>query len=61
MITKRQRNLLKKEIIKKLTCVDRGIFDKSKGYAIYNGTNLEMVMQCVFDGLNNLTDKEKQK
>ena len=57
MISKRQRNLLKKEIVKKLTDDAHGIFDKKEGCAVYNGTNLQMVMQCVFDGLNILTDK----
>ena len=59
MITKRQRNLLKKQIVKALTDDATGIFDKTKGHACYNGTNLEMVMQCVFNGLNQLTDKDK--
>ena len=59
MITKKQRNSLKREIVKKLTDDAHGIFDKKEGYAVYNGTNLQMVMQCVFDGLNSLTDKDK--
>jgi len=59
MITKRQRNLLKKQIVKSLTDEATGIFNKKEGWAVYNGTNLEMVMQCVFDGLNKFTDKDK--
>jgi len=55
VISKKQRNKLKKQIVKQLTDDAHGIFDKKSGYAKYNGTNLEMVMQCVFDGLNELT------
>ena len=57
MISKQQRNKLKRSIIKELTDKDTGIFDKTEGWANYNGTNLEMVMQAVFNGLNKQTDK----
>ncbi len=55
LLSKKERNLLKKTILKELTA----IFDKKEGYAIYHGTNLEMVMQCVFDGLNKHTQKNE--
>jgi len=60
VITKAERNTLKKAILRELTGRRGGkpIFDKD-GDAIYNGTNLEMVMQCVFDGLNKHTQKKK--
>lgn len=61
MLSKKERNLLKKAILKELTDHEgnTAIFDKKEGYAIYNGTNLEMVMQCVFDGLNKHTQKSQ--
>ena len=55
MLTKVERNKLKNEILKQLTHKEYGLFNKKEGYALYNGTNLYMVMQCVFDGLNNVT------
>lgn len=58
MLNKQERNKIKKQICKALTDKAHGIFDKKEGYAIYNGTNLEMVMQCVFNGLNSVTDKD---
>ncbi len=57
MISKAERNTLKRSIIKELTDKDSGIFNKKEGYAVYNGTDLSMVMRCVFDGLNKHTDK----
>lgn len=58
MLTKPERNKIKKQIGKALTDKAHGIFDKKEGYALYNGTNLEMVMLCVFEGLNEITDKD---
>lgn len=58
MINKQQRNKLKNSIVEELTNKNTGIFNKQEGYAIYNGTNLEMVMKCVFEGLNKYTDKD---
>ena len=57
MLSKAERNTLKRSIIKELTSDQKGIFNKKEGYARFNGINLEMVMQCVFDGLNKHTDK----
>jgi len=58
MITKAERNALKRSIIKELTGKN-GIFNKQTGYANFNGVNLEMVMNCVFKGLNKHTkDKD---
>ena len=58
-ITTTQRNQIKKAIVKELTDKksNTAIFDKRDGSAMYNGINLEMVMQCVFDGLNKHTQK----
>ena len=30
---------------------NQAIFDKKQGWAVFNGTNLEMVMDCVVKGL----------
>lgn len=60
-MNKSERNKIKKEIVKALTDKDTGIFDKKEGYAIYNGTNLDMVVQCVFNGLNKMViEKERE-
>ncbi len=56
-ITKQQRNVLKRAILKELTDKDTGLFDKTEGWANYNGINLEMVMRAVFAGINKQTDK----
>ena len=56
-ITKHQRNRLKKGIVNQLRDVSRGLFD-GNGNAKFEIT-LEMVEQCVFDGLNTNTDKNK--
>ena len=50
-LTNKDRNAIKKEILNQLTHDEYGIFDKKEGYAKFNGTNLEMVIQCVVDGL----------
>ena len=60
-MNKTERNKIKKEIVNALTDKDTGIFDKKEGYAKYNGTNLEMVVQCVFDGLNNIVASHEQE
>lgn len=56
MITTKQRNKIKKEIIKELTDKDYGLFDKKEGYAVYNGTDLYMIMESVQRALTRLTD-----
>lgn len=59
-ITKKQRNKIKRDIIKEFTQNDGkygSLFDKQTGEYNYNGIDLEMVMQCVFNGLNKNTDK----
>jgi hypothetical protein len=58
MINKQQRNKLKNSIVDELTNENTGIFNKQEGYAIYSGTDLEMVIGCVFKGLNKYTDKD---
>lgn len=52
-MTNKERNLIKKKILKCLTEDFKGnqaIFDKS-GWAIFNGTDLDMVMNAVCKGL----------
>ena len=58
MITKQQRNKIKKEIIAELTDKEFGIFDKKEGWACYNGTNLEMVMESVQRALTQMVDNK---
>lgn len=53
MINK-ERNLIKKKILKCLTEDFKGnqaIFDKKSGWQVFNGTNLEMVMWAIVKGL----------
>lgn len=50
----KQRNIIKKKILKCLTEDFKGnqaIFDKKEGFAVFNGTDLEMVMDKVVKGL----------
>jgi hypothetical protein len=50
----KERNLIKKKILKCLTEDFKGnqhIFDKQSGYQVYNGTDLDMVMSSVVKGL----------
>ncbi len=53
-ITSAERNRIKMAIIKELTHNEHGIFDKKQGYAVYNGTDLEMVVDCVQRALTKL-------
>ena len=53
-MTNKERNLIKKKILKCLTEDFKGnqaIFDKKSGYPVFNGTNLDMVMDAVVKGL----------
>lgn len=53
-MTNKERNIIKKKIIKCLTEDFKGnqaIFDKHEGWAIFNGTDLDMVMNAVVKGL----------
>jgi len=53
-MTNKERNLIKKKILKCLTEDFKGnqaIFDKQAGWANFNGTNLDMVMSAVVKGL----------
>jgi len=53
-MTNKERNLIKKKIIKCLTEDFKGnqaIFDKKDGYAIFTETDLDMVMWAVVKGL----------
>lgn len=66
-MTNKERNLIKKKIIKCLTEDFKGnqaIFDKQKGYAIFTSTDLSMVMWAVTKGLEmakyELTPELKQ-
>lgn len=50
----KELQIIKKEILKYLTedfKNNQHIFDKEKGYAVYNGTDLKMVMDKVVNGL----------
>mgnify|MGYP001587460210 CR=1 FL=1 len=58
MINKTERNKIKKEIINELTDEKYGIFNKKEGWAVYNGTNLEMVSECVQRALTRLVTKD---
>jgi len=53
----KEKNLIKKEIIKALIEEKKGVFFKecyTGNYVqVYNGTDLEMVMDCVLRGLNS--------
>ena len=53
-INKAQAKEIKKAILKRLTDGkdnNQAIFDLKEGYACFNGTNLEMVMDKVVDGI----------
>ena len=53
-MTNKERNLIKKKILKCLTedfKNNQAIFDIQGGYAIFHFTNLEMVMNKVVKGL----------
>ena len=58
MITKQQRNQIKKEIIAELTDDKYGIFNKKEGWACYNGTDLDMVMESVQRALTRMVDNK---
>ena len=53
-MTNKERNLIKKKILKCLTEDFKGnqaIFDKKDGWQVFNGTDLYMVMNAVCKGL----------
>ena len=53
-INKQQAKALKKSILKKLTEDsenNQAIFDKKEGWAVFNGTDLSMVMDKVVSGV----------
>lgn len=53
-MTNKERNIIKKSILKCLTEDSKGntaIFDKKKGFQVFNNTDLEMVMDAVVNGL----------
>ena len=53
-MTNKERNLIKKKILKCLTEDFKGnqaIFDKKGGWQVFNGTDLDMVMDAVIKGL----------
>ena len=58
MITKQQRSQIKKEIIAELTDEKFGIFDKKEGWARYNGTDLDMVMESVQRALTRMVNND---
>ena len=53
-MTNKERNIIKKMIVKCLTEDFKGnqaIFNKQEGWQVFNGTDLEMVMDKVVKGL----------
>ena len=53
-MTNKERNLIKKKIVKCLTedfKNNQAIFDKKEGWQVFNGTDLDMVMDKVIKGL----------
>jgi len=53
-MTNKERNLIKKKIVKCLTedfKNNQAIFDKKEGWQVFNGTDLDMVMDKVVKGL----------
>lgn len=53
-MTNKERNLIKKKILKCLTedfKNNQAIFDKKEGWQVFNGTDLDMVMDKVVKGL----------
>jgi hypothetical protein len=60
MLNKQERNKIKKQIVKSLTHEATGIFDNKEGYAKYNGTDLTMVMACVYEALSKLTNNDER-
>lgn len=65
-MNKKEMKLVKKEILKYLTedfKNNTAIFNKEKGYQIFNGTDLEMVMDKVVGGIysaKRILDEEKE-
>ena len=59
ILTKSQRTKIKNDIVKSLTSEEHGIFNKKEGWAVYNGTDLDMVMDCVVYALSKNTIKAK--
>lgn len=60
MIDVKQAQEIKKAILKQLTDnkdTNQAIFDLKEGYACFNGTNLEMVMDKVVKGIYSCVDK----
>lgn len=68
-MTNRELQIIKKEILHYL-CDDwnngkrgkahsenQALFDRNKGFACFNGTNLEMVMDAVVKGLKSAQEK----
>jgi len=53
-MTNKERNIIKKQILKCLTedfKYNQAIFNKQEGWAVFNNTNLEMVMNKVVKGI----------
>ncbi len=69
-MTNKERNLIKKKILKCLTedfKSNQAIFNKKEGWQVFNGTDLNMVMNAVCKGLEmakyeiNHSDPEIEK
>lgn len=53
-MTNKERNIIKKQILKCLTedfKYNQAIFNKQKGWAVFNNTDLDMVMDKIVKGL----------
>ena len=62
-MTNRERNLIKKKILKCLTedfKNNQAIFDKKEGWQVFNGTDLDMVMDKVVKGIMKEPQKASQ-
>jgi len=63
-ITNKDRNLIKKKILKCLTedfKNNQAIFDKQEGWQIFNGTDLYMVMEAVVKGIEMAKYDDNEK
>lgn len=63
-MTNKDRNLIKKKILKCLTedfKNNQAIFDKQEGWQIFNGTDLHMVMEAVVKGIEMAKYDDNEK
>lgn len=61
MINKKQAQEIKKAVLKRLTVdtnIQQAIFNVESGRAVFNDTDLDMVMDCIVDGIWGCIEKE---